>query len=178
VIKGRKVRYAVIGVAALAIIGGVAARVSDKSTTDVGLLATGPTSTTASLRVFTTLPASTTSTGASATTTEAAAPAGGETFGILGGTPTTGGGGVSTSAATTASSVATTTTAVALTTTTTVAVTTTVADTGGTTVYITDTGTKYHRSGCRYLKESQHAISLADAKAQGYEPCKVCDPPR
>lgn len=44
------------------------------------------------------------------------------------------------------------------------------------TVYITDTGGKYHRSGCRYLKKSKHAISLSDAKAQGYTPCKVCKP--
>lgn len=44
------------------------------------------------------------------------------------------------------------------------------------TVYITDDGTKYHRSGCRYLKDSKHEISRADAKAQGYEPCKVCNP--
>lgn len=45
------------------------------------------------------------------------------------------------------------------------------------TVYITDTGSKYHRAGCRYLRESSHAITLSNAKSQGYEPCKVCDPP-
>lgn len=45
------------------------------------------------------------------------------------------------------------------------------------TVYITDTGSKYHRSGCRYLKDSQHEISLSSAKSKGYEPCKVCKPP-
>lgn len=44
------------------------------------------------------------------------------------------------------------------------------------TVYITNTGGKYHRDGCRYLKNSQIAISTADARAQGYEPCKVCNP--
>lgn len=44
------------------------------------------------------------------------------------------------------------------------------------TVYITNTGGKYHRDGCRYLKNSKIAISTADARAQGYEPCKVCDP--
>jgi hypothetical protein len=48
----------------------------------------------------------------------------------------------------------------------------------GTTVYITRTGEKYHRSGCRYLSQSKIAISLADAKARGYTPCSVCDPPR
>ena len=45
------------------------------------------------------------------------------------------------------------------------------------TVYITKTGAKYHRSGCRYLKKSKIAISLADAKERGYGPCSVCDPP-
>lgn len=48
----------------------------------------------------------------------------------------------------------------------------------GVTVYITDTGSKYHTGGCRYLKKSKHAISLNDAKGQGYEPCKVCHPPQ
>ncbi|MBO4900279.1 MAG: hypothetical protein J5509_08295 [Lachnospiraceae bacterium] len=43
-----------------------------------------------------------------------------------------------------------------------------------TTVYITNTGSKYHNAGCRYLKNSKIAIDLADAKEQGYEPCKVC----
>ena len=48
----------------------------------------------------------------------------------------------------------------------------------GTTVYITRTGEKYHRSGCRYLSQSKIAISLADAKARGKTPCSVCDPPQ
>ena len=43
------------------------------------------------------------------------------------------------------------------------------------TVYITRTGHKYHRDGCRYLK-SRIPISLKDAKS-GYAPCKVCMPP-
>ena len=46
------------------------------------------------------------------------------------------------------------------------------------TVYITDSGKKYHRAGCKYLKKSKHAISLKDAKAGGYGPCSVCDPPQ
>ena len=45
------------------------------------------------------------------------------------------------------------------------------------TVYITDTGSKYHTGDCRYLRKSKHPISLSDAKAQGYGPCKVCHPP-
>jgi len=44
------------------------------------------------------------------------------------------------------------------------------------TVYITKTGSKYHRSDCRYLKSSKVPISLEKAKADGYEPCKVCNP--
>lgn len=34
------------------------------------------------------------------------------------------------------------------------------------TVYITDTGSKYHRAGCQYLSQSQRAISKADATEQ------------
>jgi len=45
------------------------------------------------------------------------------------------------------------------------------------TVYITRTGKKYHRDGCRYLASSKIPISLKDAKAKGYTPCKVCHPP-
>lgn len=44
------------------------------------------------------------------------------------------------------------------------------------TVYITKTGAKYHRSGCRYLKKSKISISLDNARAQGYGACSVCDP--
>ena len=44
----------------------------------------------------------------------------------------------------------------------------------GTIVYITDTGTKYHRKGCSSLSKSCYAISLEDAKAQGYTPCQKC----
>lgn len=46
-----------------------------------------------------------------------------------------------------------------------------------TTVYITRTGKKYHRDGCRYLSKSKIPISLSDAKSAGYDPCSVCDPP-
>lgn len=46
------------------------------------------------------------------------------------------------------------------------------------TVYITRTGSKYHRLGCRYLSKSCIPISLEDAKARGYAPCKVCNPPQ
>ncbi len=45
------------------------------------------------------------------------------------------------------------------------------------TVYITETGAKYHRSGCRYLSKSKIETTLSKATAKGYEPCKVCNPP-
>lgn len=45
------------------------------------------------------------------------------------------------------------------------------------TVYVTDTGSKYHRSGCRYLYDSSTPIPLSKAKAAGYTPCSRCNPP-
>ena len=50
-------------------------------------------------------------------------------------------------------------------------------DTQSVTVYITRTGSKYHRNGCRYLRKSKIPITLNDAK-QHYGPCPVCNPPR
>lgn len=44
------------------------------------------------------------------------------------------------------------------------------------TVYITDTGEKYHRYGCQYLRESCHPIALSTAQNLGYTPCKRCKP--
>ena len=44
------------------------------------------------------------------------------------------------------------------------------------TVYITKTGTKYHTSGCSYLKNSKIAISKDTAIAQGYTACSRCKP--
>lgn len=41
------------------------------------------------------------------------------------------------------------------------------------TVYVTATGKKHHRAGCRYLSKSAIPMSRADA-ALYYEPCKVC----
>ena len=46
----------------------------------------------------------------------------------------------------------------------------------GRTVYITRTGSKYHRNGCRYLRQSKIPISKSAAQRQGYSPCKVCRP--
>lgn len=44
-------------------------------------------------------------------------------------------------------------------------------------VYITKTGSKYHRAGCRYLARSCIPIPLSEAKKLGYMPCSVCRPP-
>ena len=44
-------------------------------------------------------------------------------------------------------------------------------------VYVTRTGSKYHRGDCQYLSKSKIPMKLKDAKAKGYEPCKICRPP-
>lgn len=46
-----------------------------------------------------------------------------------------------------------------------------------TTVYVTKTGSKYHRSGCQYLSKSKIPISLSEARNK-YTPCSKCNPPR
>lgn len=43
-------------------------------------------------------------------------------------------------------------------------------------VYITRTGECYHRSGCRYLRQSKIEITLDEAYYE-YRDCSVCDPP-
>ena len=53
-----------------------------------------------------------------------------------------------------------------------------VQDPKTTTVYITRTGKRYHRAGCRYLSQSHIKTTLAEAKANGYTPCRVCNPPQ
>jgi micrococcal nuclease len=45
------------------------------------------------------------------------------------------------------------------------------------TVYVTNSGQKYHRDGCSSLARSKIAVSLEDAIHSGYEPCSVCKPP-
>lgn len=44
-------------------------------------------------------------------------------------------------------------------------------------VYVTNTGTKYHREGCQYLSYSCIEMELDTAIAYGYTPCSVCSPP-
>lgn len=45
-------------------------------------------------------------------------------------------------------------------------------------VYRTETGSKYHRASCHYLKYSKIKTTVKSAKARGLSPCKVCSPPR
>jgi len=45
------------------------------------------------------------------------------------------------------------------------------------TVYITKTGSKYHRATCSYLRSSKIPIPLSEALARGYTPCSRCKPP-
>ena len=43
-------------------------------------------------------------------------------------------------------------------------------------VYITRTGEKYHKEGCRYLRLSKIPVELTDDIKSRYTPCKVCKP--
>lgn len=43
-------------------------------------------------------------------------------------------------------------------------------------VYVTNIGTKYHKSNCRHLSNSKIEIEKDKAIKKGYEPCKVCKP--
>ncbi len=45
------------------------------------------------------------------------------------------------------------------------------------TVYVTQTGEKYHEDGCRYLRQSRIPMSLKEA-AKRFGPCSVCKPPK
>lgn len=45
------------------------------------------------------------------------------------------------------------------------------------TVYVTRTGEKYHRDGCRYLRQSRITTTLKAALQRGFGPCSVCRPP-
>lgn len=44
-------------------------------------------------------------------------------------------------------------------------------------VYITRTGQKYHRDGCRHLSKSKIPIKRSEARKRGYTACSVCIPP-
>ena len=42
------------------------------------------------------------------------------------------------------------------------------------TVYVTESGKKYHTKNCDVARTGKKGIELSEAKKQGYEPCKVC----
>ncbi len=46
-------------------------------------------------------------------------------------------------------------------------------------VVVTRTGEKYHRPTCKYVvgKTDTRTLTVEQAKAEGYTPCSVCDPP-
>ena len=48
------------------------------------------------------------------------------------------------------------------------------AETKDCVVYVTRTGDRYHRYGCRYLRRSKIATTRERAIASGYTPCRVC----
>jgi len=43
-------------------------------------------------------------------------------------------------------------------------------------VFVTRTGSAYHRDGCRYLRSGKVPMALSEAQGRGYEPCRVCEP--
>lgn len=48
---------------------------------------------------------------------------------------------------------------------------------GDVTVYVTETGNKYHKADCIYLSRSKTPMSLCEASKK-YQPCLVCKPPK
>jgi methylphosphotriester-DNA--protein-cysteine methyltransferase len=44
------------------------------------------------------------------------------------------------------------------------------------TVYVTESGKKFHKKNCDLAKTGKKGIELKDAKKQGYEACKSCKP--
>lgn len=50
------------------------------------------------------------------------------------------------------------------------------ANAGDIAVYVTASGSKYHKEGCPYLSKSKIPIALSDARLK-YDPCSKCNPP-
>lgn len=42
------------------------------------------------------------------------------------------------------------------------------------TVYVTQSGNRYHVDDCRFLRYSKIPMTKAGAEARGYTPCRVC----
>jgi len=45
------------------------------------------------------------------------------------------------------------------------------------TVYVTPSGSKYHRETCPTLRATKIPLTLSEAIARGFRPCKTCKPP-
>ena len=43
-------------------------------------------------------------------------------------------------------------------------------------VYVTSSGSRYHRKGCKHVKDGAIPLVKDDATAAGYEPCGTCNP--
>ena len=56
----------------------------------------------------------------------------------------------------------------------------TTTENDNTLVYVTASGKKYHLAGCSTIAKSttKHAITLKEAKAEGYTACAICHPPQ
>ena len=48
------------------------------------------------------------------------------------------------------------------------------SDTQSVKVYITNSGSKYHKNGFQYLRESKNNVTLTQAKSWGYTACSRC----
>lgn len=46
----------------------------------------------------------------------------------------------------------------------------------GQTVYRTPSGTKFHLSSCRMVKNVSSSLSINNALEMGLQPCKICNP--
>lgn len=46
-----------------------------------------------------------------------------------------------------------------------------------TTVYVTKSGSRYHRKDCQHVRGGSSAIPLGEAKSRGLKPCQRCRPP-
>ncbi len=43
-------------------------------------------------------------------------------------------------------------------------------------VVVTANGKKYHKPGCKTVKQVSKTLSIREAKRLGYTPCKICKP--
>lgn len=44
------------------------------------------------------------------------------------------------------------------------------------TIYVTESGKKFHKKNCTVVKEGKKGLELAEAKKKGYTACSVCKP--